>query len=239
MASPLTRPPSLRWLLAFALLILVAHEGHEIVHTWTGRAICGAFGTRDFNVWTLAPGCGTRVAIAVGPLFSWLVMWTGVALLLHAPREGTRWVGLALLFATNPLGRMLPALVGGGDEGVVAYALTGSRPTARALVAVVALLVVLPPVVIAWRSLAMPRRGLWFTLLFLGAILVTGPLLFAVGNHLLAAGVLARSGPLGAPLLVELVTAVSIALFAWRARDLTNDSDRDARSAATAVVGAA
>lgn len=216
------RTPSWRWLVAFALAILVAHELHEIVHTWTGRALCGAWGTRDFNVWRLAPGCRTWVPTLVGPLFSWAAMWLGV-LFIRSGEENRRWVGLALVFAPNPLGRLLPALMGGGDEGVVARAFVGaSGPWARLLVAVVSFAVILPPLAVAWRALPVRRRGGWFALLFLAAVLVTGPLLFAVGNRLLAAGVLTAPGAFGAPVLVEVATATFLALFLWRRKDLAN-----------------
>lgn len=124
-STPLPSAPTLRWLVAAAMLALAAHELHEIVHTWTGRTLCGAWGTRDFNVWSLAPGCSTWVPTLVGPVFSCALMWVGVAL-LSSPDVRKRWVGLATLFAPNPLGRLLPAVLGGGDEGVVARAAASS-----------------------------------------------------------------------------------------------------------------
>lgn len=230
-ARPLTLVPTRRWLIAVALAMLVAHEAHELVHTWTGRALCGAWGTRDFNAWSLAPGCTTWIPTLVGPVFSWLVMWAGVALLSSAA-EGRRWTGLALIFAPNPLGRLLPALLGGGDEGVVARALVGRvGPWARLLVIATTAVVVLPPLVAAWRTLPIHQRGRWFALLFVGGILVTGPLLFVVGNGLLARGVLAQPGVAGAPLLIDLCSLATLAAFATQWRALAN------RTRAEAAVG--
>jgi len=62
-------------------------------------------------------------------------------------------------------------------------------------------------------------RGRWFALLFGGASLVTGLLLFVVGNGLLARGVLAEPGLFGAPRLIEWYTVVLFAACAtqWRA----------------------
>ena len=212
---PLRTQPTPRWLVATAFLALVMHEAHELVHTATGRTLCGAWGARDFNVWSLAPGCDTWVPTLAGPLFSWLVMWTGV-LLLRSTAEARRWVGLALVFAPNPLGRLLPALLGGGDEGVVARAWLGhGGPAARALVIAAAAAIVLPPLLVAWRALPARHRAGWSLLLFLGGILVTGPLLFVLGNGLLRRGVLAQTGPTGAPALVELFTlAAGVGLVA-------------------------
>lgn len=221
-ARPLTAAPSYRWLIAVALAMLVAHESHELVHTWTGRAMCGAWGTRDFNVWSLAPGCTTWVPTLVGPVFSWVLMWVGVAL-LASDYEPRRWTGLAFVFAPNPLGRLLPAMMGGGDEGVVARELFGrAGPWARLAVVTAAVLVILPPLFVAWRALPVKRRGAWFAVLFAGGILVTGPLLFVVGNGLLARGVLAEPGFLGAPRLIELFTAVAVIAFAFCCRALGN-----------------
>lgn len=214
--------PSLRWLLAFVFAILVAHELHELAHTGVGRLACGAWGARDFNVWSLAEGCESRLATLAGPLFSWALMWAGVWLVRSGTEEG-RWTGLALIFAPNPLGRLLPALVGGGDEGVLARALVGGPGmAARGVVIVAAALFVLHPLLYAWHALPERRRLGWFLTLFASGILVTGPLLFALGNGLLARGVLASPGLLGAPILVEIVTLLSLVGLALTWRDLRN-----------------
>ncbi|HTK56657.1 MAG TPA: hypothetical protein VL295_07525 [Gemmatimonadales bacterium] len=211
-----------RWLVAFLFLILVAHEMHELVHTGVGRLLCGAWGTRDFNVWQLAPGCTTWVPTLMGPLFSWSLMWSGLVLTRSAD-PCRRWTGLALIFAPNPLGRLLPALLGGGDEGVVARALLGSTPPwPRILVIASAALVIIPPLVAGWRALPERRRGGWFALLFAAGILVTGPLFLVLGNGLLARGVLAQQGFLGAPLLIELSTLLAVVGFAFTWRGLRN-----------------
>jgi len=222
--GPLTRPPSSRWFLATALVTLVAHELHELVHTATGRILCGAWGTRDFNVWQLAPGCESWVPTLMGPLFSWAVMWVGVALLASTV-ESRRWTGLALIFAPNPLGRLLPAMMGGGDEGVVARSLLGAGgPAARIAVIVAALLVVIPPLVIAWRALPVAKRPLWFVLLFIGGILITGPLFFVLGNGLLSRGVMAEPALFGAPGLIDLFMAVTLVLLAIYWRGIGNEA---------------
>lgn len=208
--TPLSSQPTWRWLVATAFLVLVAHECHELIHTGVGRVICGAWGSRDFNVWSLAEGCESWVPTLMGPLFSWSLMWIGVAL-LRSGDEGRRWMGLAFVFAPNPLGRLLPALLGGGDEGVIARHFLGSEGSwARIAVIVVTFAIILPTLAAAWGALPERRRPLWFTLLFIGGILVTGPLFFLLGNGLLARGILAERGVMGAPVLVELCTLLSV-----------------------------
>jgi hypothetical protein len=98
------------------------------------------------------------------------------------------------------------------------------------VVILAAFLAVLPPLLFAWRALPARRRFGWFVLLFLSGIFVTGPLLFVVGNRLLARGVLSDPGLLGAPLLVELVTlatAMGLALT-WRSLQNAPDMGSDA-----------
>ena len=213
---------SRRWLLAYGFLILVAHDLHELVHTGVGRLLCGAWGPRDFNVWQLAPGCETWVPTLMGPLLSWSLMWTGL-FVTRSPAPGRRWTGLALIFAPNPLGRLLPALVGGGDEGVVARSLMGGPgASARLLVIGAALLIIVPPLVTGWRALPERHRAAWFGLLFISGILVTGPLYLGLGNGLLARGVLTGPGYLGAPLLIELATVLAAIGLAITWRGLRN-----------------
>ena len=216
-----------RWLVAFLFLILVAHDLHELVHTGVGRLICGAWGPRDFNVWQLAPGCDSWVPTLMGPLLSWFLMWSGL-LLTRSADPGRRWTGLALIFAPNPLGRLLPALLGGGDEGVVARALLGSTPPwPRLLVIVSAALIILPPLLAGWRVLPERRRAAWFAFLFIAGILVTGPLYLGLGNGLLGRGVLTAPAVLGAPLLIELSTLLSALGFALTWRGLRNGVTQD------------
>ena len=219
---PLSRAPGWRWLLAAFFAVLVAHDLHELIHTGAGRLICGAWGPRDFNVWSLASGCESWLPTLMGPVFSWAVMWTGVALLGSA-LESRRWIGLALVFAPNPLGRLLPALQGGGDEGVVArYALGREGPWARLVLVVAAACLIVPPLLAAWRALPPRRRWAWFLLLFIGGILVTGPLYIVLGNGLLARGVLAAPGMFGAPQLVEAASVLSLTGFVLTCRWLPN-----------------
>ncbi|HWA41481.1 MAG TPA: hypothetical protein VG712_07735 [Gemmatimonadales bacterium] len=220
MREPLASRPTLRWAVAFFFLILVAHDLHELAHTGVGRLICGAWGPRDFNVWSLADGCDTWVPTLMGPLLSWSLMWTGL-LLTRSTDPARRWTGLALIFAPNPLGRLLPALVGGGDEGVVARTLTGTTGALpRALVVLAALVIILPPLVAAWRTLPVRWRAGWFLLLFAAGILVTGPLYIVLGNGLLARGVLTAPGILGAPRLIELASVAALVGLVFTGRGL-------------------
>ena len=214
-----------RWLVALLPLIVLAHEGHELAHTLGGRLICGRWATRDFSVWAI-DGCSSWWPTLLGPLFSYLLMAVGAALALRG-RHPARWVGLALVFAANPLARVVTAATGRGDELLVARALAGVDGVAPPALYLFNLLVVLglAGVVIrgAWHGMrGVRRRGPWFAVLLFVAMAVTGP---GTGffNHLLRAGLLDQP-VLGAPLLVHVVTGTAVIAALVTARWLCNPS---------------
>ena len=45
--------PTWKSLLAFVALLFFVGEAHELVHTGLGRLLCGCWGARDFNGWSL------------------------------------------------------------------------------------------------------------------------------------------------------------------------------------------
>lgn len=89
------------------------------MHHFTGAAVCGAFGTKTFNSFELAPGCETRpgqlLAAAAGPLFTFALMGLG-AFWLSGGDERRRRLGFALVFANFPVNRMGFVLFGWNDE---------------------------------------------------------------------------------------------------------------------------
>lgn len=208
MRQAVPSPLSWRFLLAFCSLALLLHELHELAHTATARLLCGAWGTRDFNLWRLAEGCTTYVPTAIGPLFSYAVMFAGVALVRS---ERFRLLGVALALAPNPFARLFTAVMGGGDEMVLARVLAGSGKTPALRVAVIAAVSVLalPPIIAAWRGLERYRRAIAFPVLLVAPMVLTGVLYFVVGNRLLAAGVLAKPVIGGDPLLIFLTTVAT------------------------------
>lgn len=197
-----TKSLSARFLLAYAFLALTLHELHEIAHTVTGRILCGAWGERDFNVWRLAEGCASYWPTAMGPLFSYGVMYIGVLLMR---KEKWRAFGVAIALGANPFARLLTVLTGGGDEGVIARALTGGEKTLALRLAVIGVVALLctPVFTASWRALrGVRRRAGVFTLLLLLPTLLTGVLYMLIGNRLLHAGVGASPLIFGDPLLL-------------------------------------
>ncbi|MGN2243828.1 hypothetical protein ACFWZU_10000 [Frateuria sp. GZRR33] len=194
-----------RWLVALAPLVMLVHEAHEFAHTLTGRLVCGRWAERDFSRWSIE-GCDSWLPTAAGPLLSYLLMAAGALLAL---RRGRAWPGVALVFAANPLARLVTALSGHGDEMLVARALVGAdagwvHPAAAGVVAGLCALAL----AVAWRALAATAwRRTVFLLALVAGIVITGPLL-PLFNRMLDAGFLA--GPVaGAPWLVHWVTLAS------------------------------
>lgn len=207
--------PRARWWIAFSLLILAVHEAHELAHVLTGRALCGTWAARDFNAWWFTTPCHSVWPTVAGPLFSYLLMFIGARM--------RREAGVALLLAANPFARIFTAAMGGGDEMVVGkrIAATAQRtPVVHLLVLLVVTAICGTALFLAWRAMrGLPRRTLWFVGMMVWPMVVTGVLLFAIGNRLLRAGVLAEPAIAGAPPLVLVVTAVVVVLsgltFRW------------------------
>ncbi|MGI4762008.1 MAG: hypothetical protein ACRYF0_14970 [Janthinobacterium lividum] len=202
-----------RSLAAFVALLFCLAEAHELVHTGLGRLLCGCWGTRDFNVWSLCATCAHKplqnlTATLSGPLFSFALMWVGYRLMAPG-RPAASWsLGFALVFANIPFARILGAVFMGGNDEV--YALSKVMPynLAWALGGAAVLLATVPPLVRAYATLR-PRGRLW---VFLGFFLVPTLVLFLVilgaMNSLLASGFLGTYWILGSPLLVTCWTAL-------------------------------
>jgi hypothetical protein len=210
---------SSRWILAYSFLLLAVHEAHELAHVITGRVFCGEWATRDFNAWQLSD-CATWLPTAAGPIFSYLVMLLGALIGLRS--KDKRWLGVAIVFAANPFARIFTAVMGGGDEMLIAKRIAGVSTRTPALHAIVLVMVTVicgAAIVAGWRAMkGLERRALWFVFVLLWPMVLTGTLLFWIGNRLLRSGVLATPLVAGAPLLVMLVTIVAVACTALTIR---------------------
>jgi hypothetical protein len=179
--------------------------------------VCGEWPVRDFNAWHFTGECASWLPTAAGPAFSYLLMLIGAVMALRAG-SSWRWAGVALIFAANPFARLFTAVMGGGDEMVVGQRiaeLPTRTPALRIAVAAFVLLLAGAGIAAGWRGMAgLQRRGLWFTIVLLWPMVLTGVALFVVGNGLLRAGVLASPVIAGTPLLVVLVSAASVVLAA-------------------------
>jgi hypothetical protein len=219
----------LRWLAAFCILVLAVHEAHELAHTVTGRLMCGEWATRDFNEWSLSAGCTTPAPTAAGPLFSYLVIAIGVVLTRRADWNA-RWTGLALIFAANPLARIITVGMRGGDELVVARALSGGQtisPVAYWTTMALVTFICGTGIVAGWSATRGIRwRATTFAAILLLPMVLTGTLLFVLFNGLLRDGFLAQPIVAGSPVFITIVTAVVGMLLIATAGWLRNPSSR-------------
>ena len=213
-----------RALLAFGALVFVLAEAHELVHTGLGRLLCGGWGPRDFNVWSLNAACATGhpytnlAATLAGPAFTFAVGWVGYWLLGPGQPVARQSLGFALVMGTVPFARILGAVFLGGNDEVYALSKFMAYPVAWALGGALVLLATGPPLVRAWAALGGRARPWVFLAFFLLPFPFAMAVLLGALNSLLASGFLAGSGLLGAPLLVTCWTAAvgaALALTHW------------------------
>lgn len=205
------------WLLAFAALVFIHAEFHEIAHTAVGRVLCGAWGPRNFNYWEIA--CSDRPALLLssvaGLLFSYGLMWVGYYLLRPRTSAERKSIGFCLVFAAIPFGRLVTVGLGGGDEMFLLETLfPNTDPTLLWIVAVIIVLgLITPPLYRAFSVLAEQRRWLVFVGFLVLPLFVFMAVILGVGNTLLQQGVLAQRGILGSPLIVNVWTGFWLLLL--------------------------
>jgi len=213
----------------FCLLNYLLGAGHELSHHLAGYVSTGEFGRISFGLFASPATDGHPIlASLAGPAFTFLVAWVGAGLLWRGEHQ---LLGYALVACSHSFMRLVAVVGRGGDESVSARALFGYLPR-WPLVALEALLV-LPPLVIAWRALS-NRHKLW---VYLGSVVgsfLPLILLKMIDDRWFAAFVQAPEGfhqPawLGMPVVVLVSHCVALAVFAvFGARAFKNDSRSNA-----------
>jgi hypothetical protein len=205
---------------SFLLLLIVMMELHELAHITVGRWLCGCWGPRDFNVWNLCEGCDDAqpyawVATLTGPLFSFAMMYLGV-LWLRSIDPIRKSIGLSLIFANIPFGRITTVMWGGGDEMVVLRSLLPDSfdRTDRIIIGSILILIVgVPPIYKAYLTVS--NRRSWIYILGF----MTLPLAFLLVYTLIGLNTLLQSGFLsapwipGTPLLITVHTTIAAVLL--------------------------
>ena len=207
-------PPTIRYWLAFLLLSFICMEAHETFHHFVGAALCGGFGTMTLSVYEPKPNCFLDPVITLsGPFFTFALAWFG-AYLLTKNRQPL--FAYTLIFASFAHLRFPLPLNHSGDEWYVVRTnfeyLKGSFP-AQLFLAILLFLLALPPLVLAFRSMAVKNRlpifiASWLLPLFpLFALSVVDEWLF--GPKLNQVG----SAWIGIPVIVLMIDAIAIVLF--------------------------
>jgi len=209
---------SWRYLVAFAALTILCGTSHEFVHHFTGAALCGAFGTKTFNSFSLAPGCETDItkaywAAMAGPILTFALMWIGYAMLRRDDPSAKR-MGFALVFANFPINRMLFVLLNQNDEQYANKMMFGTSRFVFWITVLGVLAISLPPVIEGFRQLQNRPRFVWiaafFLLPFVFVILFAGLFL---ENFLMIQHQILATRIIGIPWLIVLVEVFSAVTF--------------------------
>jgi hypothetical protein len=206
---------SWKGLLAFLALTILCGTSHEFVHHFTGAALCGGFGVKTFNSYSLVPGCGgwpEIVANLAGPAFTFGLMWWAASLLL-SPDEKNRRLGLALIFANFPINRLIFVIFRSNDEYWSAYQMFGGSDFVHVVTVLLVWMVALPPVVLGYLTIANSPRWAWFLALFiLPFAFVLGfvgflELYLLIKKHVLATTIV------GVPWLIVVTEIIALAVY--------------------------
>ena len=112
---------SLGYALAFLALLFLVHECHDWLHFISARVICGCWGIKKFDFWTICDQCNPTsfqqaVILLSGPLINYISLWAGWILMQPQNALTYKSMGFSLFFASLPLPRVLAATQGGSDE---------------------------------------------------------------------------------------------------------------------------
>lgn len=161
----------------FLLLAFLCYQAHQFTRHLTGALLCGRFGSMTFTVATPRQPCAFPTLLTLsGPLLTYGLAYWGM-FLLRSPKYAR--FAYTLIFASFAHLRFIQTLTGRGDELVLAQQWFGV--TNRAIVALAVFLIGLPPILAAWRAIAVlaeQARRRW--LIFAGSWLLPLPVLVAL-----------------------------------------------------------
>jgi hypothetical protein len=218
-------------LLVFMFFFFLMHELHELVHIITGRIICGAWGTRDFNVWDLCKDCMVLkpwaiIATFAGPIFTFMMLWLGRYWLKYGRSVRYRSLGLVFILGNMQFGRMYMAAMGSGDEvwalrHVFLNADHSNALLIRIIGFVIVSLICLPPLIAAYRAIANKRKALVFTGFLIVPLVLDNVVILILLNSVLQKGVLNQVWVMGTPLLITIWFVLCVMVVGGNFRCLT------------------
>ncbi len=204
--------------IAFIALRYSMHELHELVHTSVGRMICGCWGQRDFNTWSLCDGCSENNSLAVlatfaGPLFTYLSIWAGVYFLNSKRTLSQKSFGFALIFSNNPFARIFTAAIGKGDEVSGLKYLMHHDSLAWVTGLLIVLIFTIYPLFKAFKTIQNKNRFAWFIIFLLAPMVLDVAIIFGLMNSLLKSGFLSSYWILGSPVIITSFTFLMLVLL--------------------------
>lgn len=213
-----------KFVLTFLALTFLLHEAHEIVHTSVGRLICGCWGQRDFNVWSLCGTCAQDQPYSVlstfaGPAFTFLMIWIGTYL-MGRTKDSQKALGFSLVFANMPFTRIFGALTGGGDEVWGLKLATQNDNLAWFLGVIIILSLISYPLYSAFKLIKNESPIVWFLVFLLIPGQIDFWVIILILNSLVKKGVLSDYWILGSPILVTIWTAVVTLLYFFTRKNI-------------------
>lgn len=218
--KPLQIQVTFKNLALFLFFFFLMHELHELAHIFTGRVICGCWGTRDFNVWDLCTDCIRQkpwaiVATFAGPIFTFAMLWIGRYWLKYGRSIQHRSLGLVFILGNMQFGRIYMAATGSGDEvsGLRALFLNPTHSnslTIRIVTATIVATTCIPPMITAYQAIANKKKVLLYTGFIILPLILDTVVILILLNGLLETGVLNQVWIMGTPLLVSLWFALCL-----------------------------
>jgi hypothetical protein len=186
-------PMNGEFFIAFILLLFLLTQMHQLIHHIVGEILCGKTGFLTFDRHFFSPtltGKSYKLATIAGPLFShYMFMWIGLFML----RSGKySLAGFSLIFASMPLGRFW-ALTGGDERfyGLWISQLTGlSENFSMILSIIIVLLILVPPLIAAYKSISNSRRWIVFLAFLILPLFFYGLFIFYPDHRFLYSSVL-------------------------------------------------
>lgn len=182
-----------KYFIAFILILFLLTQMHQLIHHIVGEILCGKAGFLTLDRHFLSPALTStsyKLATIAGPLFSdYMFMWLGMFMLRSNKYS---LAGFSLIFASMPLGRFW-ALTGGDERfyGSWISQLSGfNENTSMILSIFIVLLILMPPLVAAYRSIANNRRWLLFSAFLILPLFLYGLLIFYPDHRFLYPAVL-------------------------------------------------
>lgn len=207
-------------LLLFLVFFFLMHELHELAHIFTGRIICGCWGTRDFNVWDLCSNCAKLKPLSVlatfaGPVLTFTMLWLGRYWVKHGRSTQYRSLGLLFILGNMQFGRIYMAITNSGDEvsGLRALFLNPDHSNFQ-LIRIIAVILVsvicIPPLMTAYQAIANKRKMLLYIGFIIIPLILDTVIVLILLNGLLEKGVLNQEWIMGTSLLVAIWFAVCL-----------------------------
>lgn len=199
-------PVTLTYAVWFLLLTFLCYQAHEMFHHLVGGILCGGFGTMTFTAYVPKPDCALDgIVTLAGPFLSFAIAWFGAYWLV---KRKYSLFAYTLIFASYAHLRFPLPLMGSGDEWLVAR--TNLQEPNPYLVAGILFLLALPPLVIAFRSIANQWRVPVFVTSWILPFVILGSITY-LDVWLLSANE-AQPALLGIPVIIWVVNLI-VALF--------------------------